>query len=204
MNYKHCCVVDKDGYYKTFVLVHIKDGVETIDSYTLKSGECLIDAPAPAGMVRPRWTGEAWVETGTVEVTPEMIEQRRAAKLQEISATCERTIFAGIELAGKQYALTTNDQINIQNLALQVQSGAETVLYHADGELCGPYTAAEVMTLMTAAVQHVTYHTTYCNHMLVWARRASYEELEQIVYGAQLPEDLQEHMAALLGGGSDA
>lgn len=130
----------------------------------------------------------------------------REMKIAELSAACQATIFAGIELDGKHYSLTTNDQINIQNLALQIQAGAEAVLYHADGELCGLYTAEAIMALMEAAVRHVTYHTTYCNHLLVWARRAELDELNGIYYGAALPKDLQKNidtlLAAMGGGGA--
>ncbi len=65
MSYKHCCVIDKNGYYITFVLVlgDIYGNDAKIQHYQLREGERLIDAPAPAGMARPRWTGTDWQET---------------------------------------------------------------------------------------------------------------------------------------------
>ena len=82
MDYKHCCVVDTQGYYKTLVLVHLEpdeDGGprEMIQHYTLEEGERLIDKQQPTkrpyagadGFVRPRWDDEtgAWVEGATNE-----------------------------------------------------------------------------------------------------------------------------------------
>ena len=63
LSYFHRCVVDRDGFYISFVLVHVNDDGEAIDSYELKEGESLIDAPAPGGMAKPRWTGAEWIET---------------------------------------------------------------------------------------------------------------------------------------------
>lgn len=78
--------------------------------------------------------------------------------------------------------------------------------YHADGELCRMYPAEEFSALARAATAHVFYCRTYCNHLNAWLRRAGLGELEEISYGAALPADLAEHMAAVLaeaGGGGD-
>ena len=71
------------------------------------------------------------------------------------------------------------------------------------------FTAAEIQTIAAASIQHKLYHTTLCNHLLTWARRAdTAEELEGITYTAEgLPEDLAANMAQVLGtagGGADA
>ena len=49
-----------------------------------------------------------------------------------------------------------------------------------------------------AATAHKLYHTTYCNHLMAWARRAAADELEGITYGAELPADLAANMEAIL------
>ena len=79
MGYKHCCVVDADGVYKTFVLVLMEQGEnpENVQGYTLTEGERLLDAPPPGikiqaggvGFVKPRWDEDAaaWVEGATAE-----------------------------------------------------------------------------------------------------------------------------------------
>lgn len=82
MSYKHCCVVDAGGNYKTFVLVLVEPDQatgqdrETVQHYTIQPGETLINTapPAPrphagaAGFVRPRWDADThkWTEGATV------------------------------------------------------------------------------------------------------------------------------------------
>ena len=75
MNYKHCCVIDRQGYYVTNVLVHLEQNdqgalVDRIDTYILGTGESIIETSVPSGMLAPRWNGSIWVETAT----PEQIE----------------------------------------------------------------------------------------------------------------------------------
>lgn len=82
MNYKHSCVVDADGAYKTFVLVLLeqnKEGetIENVQGYTLTEGEQLIDTAPPAmrqhagtsGFITPKWDSgtSAWTEGATAE-----------------------------------------------------------------------------------------------------------------------------------------
>ena len=54
-----------------------------------------------------------------------------------------------------------------------------------------------------AAVSHILYHTTLCNHLLTWARQASTaDELATITYGATLPDDLKANMEAIINAAS--
>lgn len=97
MDYKHCCVIDAEGFFVVFVLAlyqrvygppPVEDGapnwskVETRfewvpDHYRLTEGERLIDSYSPitrhhagaAGFIRPQWDDAAggWVEASTAE-----------------------------------------------------------------------------------------------------------------------------------------
>ena len=81
------------------------------------------------------------------------------------------------------------------------QQGATEYPYHADGQLCRLYSAADIIAIGDAATAHKLYHTTYCNHLLTWARRAeAADKLSDIVYGAELPGDLAANMVKVLGG----
>ena len=134
------------------------------------------------------------------------VEQVREAKRQEIGAACSAAIYAGVEVGGRRYSLTEHDQTEIMAQYATVREGAAAVPYHADGELCRMYPAAEFSALAQAATAHVFYHRTYCNHVNAWIMRAVLEELAGIVYGAALPEDLARRMAGILsaaGGGDD-
>ena len=134
-------------------------------------------------------------------------EQVRAAKLQEIGLACTAAIYAGIEVEDAHYSLTEHDQTELMAQNAAIAAGAQAVPYHADGQLCRMYPAEEFAALAQAATARVFYHRTYCNHLNAWVRRTELPELAGIAYGAELPEDLAEHMAGVLaaaGGKTDA
>lgn len=56
------------------------------------------------------------------------------------------------------------------------------------------------MAIADAATKHKLYHTTLCNHLLTWVRRAeTKEELDSISYSEEvLPEDLKANMVLIL------
>jgi len=124
-------------------------------------------------------------------------------KLEEISDACHEAIVAGCTVAltdGTQetFALEETDQINLQNAYAAVQAGGTGYPYHADGELCRMYTAADINIIAQAATAHKLYHTTYCNHLMAWAKRADTSELQDIYYGATLPDDLAANMQEII------
>ena len=64
--------------------------------------------------------------------------------------------------------------------------------YHSDGQPCRYYSAADMQTIITTAMWHVSYHTTYCNALNMWISGAqTAEEIQQIFYGADVPEQYQ-------------
>jgi len=126
------------------------------------------------------------------------IDGLRADKLAEVSITCQHIIQSGVEVDGKKYSLTEHDQVEIVAQLAAVKEGAEGVPYHADGELCRIFTAAEFVAVADAAMAHIFYHRTYCNHLNTWIRRAKENELKDITYGVDLPQDLAGNMAALI------
>ena len=142
----------------------------------------------------------------TIEDVPDdrALEEIRADKLAELSASCNAAITAGMDVETTQgtehFSLQETDQINLTTALSAVQSGASGYPYHADGHLCRLFTAAEIQAIAAASVKHKLYHTTLCNHLLTWARRAeTKEELSGITYAADgLPEDLAANMAAVL------
>lgn len=223
---RDCCVVDAGGLYHAFVTVQTgqdTDGTttETVLGYKLAEGEHLIDAAPPAmrqhagsaGFVRPRWDEDAaaWVEGATAEELavweaqhpdPVSLEDKRAAKHAEISAASEAAIYAGMDVETTQgtehFSLTEKDQINLTTAKNAVDKGAAAYPYHADGEMCRIFTAEEINAIAQASIAHKIYHTTYCNHLFEWIRRADAAELAGITYGAELPDDLAAHMQEIL------
>ena len=142
----------------------------------------------------------------TIEDVPDdrPLDEIRADKLAELSASCNAAITAGMDVETTQgtehFSLQETDQINLTTALSAVQSGAAGYPYHADGQLCRLFTAAEIQAIAAASVRHKLYHTTLCNHLLTWARRAeTKEEISGITYAADgLPEDLAANMAAVL------
>ena len=108
-------------------------------------------------------------------------------------------------MGGSHYSLTEHDQTELLAQAQAVKEGAQAVPYHADGELCRMYPAAEFSALAQAAMEHVFYHRTYCNHVNAWIARAGLDELAAIEYGAELPADLAASMAQIIqeAGGAE-
>ena len=226
MEYKHSCVVDANGVYQTFVLVLLEQNeegetTENVQGYKLAEGEQLIDTALPAmrqhagtsGFIKPKWDAESngWVEGATAEQIaawedehpdPVSLEDKRAAKTAAMSAACNAAITAGMDVETTQgtehFSLQETDQINLTAAVTAVQQGAAGYPYHADGELCRMFTAAEIGAVGQASIAHKLYHTTYCNHLFAWIRRATASELARITYGAELPEDLAASMQALL------
>lgn len=132
------------------------------------------------------------------------LEQLRAGREAEISAACNGAIVAGMDVetsrGTEHFALQETDQINLTTALSAVQAGAAGYPYHADGQLCRMFTAEEIQAIARASVQHKLYHTTLCNHLLTWVRRAATAaELETITYTAEgLPDDLAANMAQVL------
>ena len=145
---------------------------------------------------------EAWEAWKAAQ--PDPLEELRAAKEDALSAACNAAIVAGMDVDTSQgtehFSLQETDQINLTTAYNAVLSGASGYPYHADGSLCRMFTAEEITAISNASIAHKLYHTTLCNHLLTWARRAETElELESITYTAEgLPDDLAQNMAQIL------
>lgn len=125
------------------------------------------------------------------------IEEVKSAKKTEISAACEQIIHDGIDVvmpdgSVEHFSLLSNDQINLFGKQAQLAAGAAQLEYHQDGHPCRYYTAEEMQMIIKAAMEHVSYHTTYCNSLNMWIVGAkSVEEVNTIYYGADIPEEYQ-------------
>ena len=134
----------------------------------------------------------------------EILEDYRNTKLSSLSEACNQAITAGMDVetteGTEHFSLEETDQINLTAALSAVEQGAKGYPYHADKKLCRMFTAVEIKSIAETATKHKLYHTTLCNHLLIWARRVTtVEELEQITYTAQnLPTDLAQNMAKVL------
>lgn len=156
-------------------------------------------------------------EISPVQKEPETIDEWKTSKKQEIAKSCENIIYAGISItlsdgSVEHFALTEHDQLNLFGKQAQLAAGTEQLEYHADGQPCRYYSAADMQTIIEAAMFHVSYHTTYCNALNMWiAACQTVDEVQQIFYGADVPEEYQSEVlkaylvkiASMAEGGND-
>ena len=130
------------------------------------------------------------------EPEPPTLEEVKAEKHREIGMVCEQIICAGVtvqmENGPEHFSLTEKDQLNLFGKQAQLAAGAQRLEYHQDGHPCRYYSADEMQAIITAAMEHVSYHTTYCNSVNMWIAGAeTVEEVQAIFYGADIPEEYQ-------------
>lgn len=130
--------------------------------------------------------------------TPEeLLAAAQAAKRAEVSAACEQVIYNGVSVTladgtTENFSLTEHDQLNLFGKQAQLAAGMEQLEYHADGQPCRYYSAAGMQAIIQAAMWHVSYHTTYCNAINMWIIGCqTAEEVQEIFYGADVPEEYQ-------------
>ena len=148
---------------------------------------------------------EKFEETYGMSTNRPSMAQLQQQKYTEVSAACQQAIYNGfdaeVETGTEHFSLKDEDQINLQTANDAIKTGAMGYPYHSDGNLCRLFKADEITTLANAAVQHKLYHTTYCNHLMRWIDRVeTVDELNQIYYGADLPEDLKKNMEQVMAG----
>ena len=193
IKYKHMTEINYGTEEQPLIVQTFNDVKDQCDDSSLE--ECLAIAKELA------YNGEYTIEE---EPDDRPLDEIRADKLAELSDACNAAITDGMDVETTQgtehFSLQETDQINLTTALSTVQSGAAGYPYHADGQLCRLFTAAEIQAIAEASVKHKRYHTTLCNHLLTWARRAeTKEELSGITYSADgLPEDLAANMAAVL------
>lgn len=158
-----------------------------------------------------RWDGayavprtEEEIELEQQRLNTPSIEEIRSFKEAELSSACNITITRGMDVTTSQgtehFSLEETDQINLTTALEAIKAGATEYPYHADSTMCRMFTAEELTAIAQAATQHKLYHTTLCNHLLTWVRRAeTIEEINSIMYSEEgLPEDLATNMTYIL------
>ena len=140
--------------------------------------------------------------------TSEPINEVISQKKSELSAECEKTIVAGVDVGDAHYSLTIEDQANILAWMAVAQTG-KAVPYHQDGQPCRIYTAEEFMKVANAAVAFKTAQTTYCNLLMRQVEAMTdVDEVKAVKYGVtqlegEYAEQYQIIMASLVGDGSE-
>lgn len=148
-----------------------------------------------------RWYMSGYTLYGTNTPEPEPIpepepyvptvEEVRNSKINELSNICSQTIYAGTDVeyngAKKHYTYTVDDQINLSQLFSTLLAGATAASYHADGEACRMYDAAELTNLYVTLAAFKTSHLTYFNQMKQYIKTLEDKEvITAIKYGNEL------------------
>ena len=142
-----------------------------------------------------------------VEIS-EAIENIISKKKTELSAECEKTIIAGVDVGDAHYSLTIEDQANILAWMAVAQTG-KAVPYHSDGNPCIIYSAKDFLKVANAAVAFKTAQTTYYNLLMRHVEAITdVNEIKAVKYGVtQLEGEYAEQykiiMASLVGDGSE-
>lgn len=131
------------------------------------------------------------------------VEFVRKAKINEMSRACNQIIEAGFDITLNEnvehFSLTTQDQLNLISLSAMAQAGTEAIPYHADGQICRFYTAAEINQIVSAATQFKIYQTTYYNALKNYINSLdTIEEIAAITYGTSLPEEYKSEVLKAL------
>lgn len=127
----------------------------------------------------------------------------RQSKLSEMSYQCRKTIENGIDIEVKgekrHFSFTTQDQLNLMSLSTMAQT-SDIIPYHADGEQCIYYTAAEINEIIAAMNNHKIYHTTYYNALKTYINSLeTIEEISAITYGTPIPDEYKTEVLKVIG-----
>ncbi len=144
-------------------------------------------------------TGEVYVEPEpTPEPTEEEIAEKKKLELEsvknnkiaELSAACNTAIETGIEINGKKYSYTVQDQSDMRTaINLAKETGME-VPYHADGESCSLYDYATITSIYIQEIMNLTVNQTYFNQFKLYIESIKntekIDDIKAIKYGDEL------------------
>ena len=157
-------------------------------------------------------------DTGSEILPPEpyipTLKELQVSKKREISQACETAIYSGVDVtltdgSTEHFSLTEHDQLNLFGKQVQLAAGITQLEYHSDGQPCRYYSAEDMQIITSTAMAYVSYHTTYCNAVNMWiAGCETADEIQQIYYGADVPEQYQSdvlkaYIASMKEGVSD-
>lgn len=146
--------------------------------------------------------GSIYVEPTLPDPVPEKpyiptLEEVKAAKKQEIYATYNVDVVAGVDVelstGTQRFPLTAEDREFLFGKQIELSgSNAETVSYQDSNNHCITLPREDMQKIITAAFAYVNFKTTYRNNLYEWVDGCiTKEDVEQIVYGMDIPEEHQ-------------
>ena len=123
------------------------------------------------------------------------LDYLKTQKIKEMSYYCNQAIVNGfdVELSDGRthhFSLTVQDQLNLITLSSLAASGVDNIPYHADGELCEFFSVNDIQTIVKAATELKTYHTTYYNSLKLFIQSlVDRDDVVNVIYGANIPDE---------------
>lgn len=123
------------------------------------------------------------------------IETVKSAKIAKMSKACNTAIVNGFDVTLSDentyhFDYDLEEQINIMYLKDLINSGAESVPYHASGEACRFFSVEDFTLIADTGVSHRTYHTTYYNSLKQYINSLTdITEISEIEYGVEIPKE---------------
>lgn len=189
--------------YDGYTTVYRDDGeTAKYNGYQLSNdGSVYIAPPLPEPIPEP----EPYVTT-LEEVQEQKIAEMNMVQQSVIRTGVQVTLSDGTE---EHFTLTDQDQTSLMGLQTQVASGADNIPWHTSDQSqhCKYYSNADMALIVSAAIQHVTFHVTYFRDLRIYVRALeTKEDVEAVYYGMEIPleyqsEPLQDMLQSL--GGTD-
>ena len=121
----------------------------------------------------------------------------KTAKKQEIEASYQTVKAAGVDVeistGIEHFPLTSEDVTFLMGKQFEMMSDAsEKIAYQDSDNHCKFYSREDMQVIIQQALLFVNYQTTYRNNLCEWVELCStFEEVEAISYGSEIPEDYQ-------------
>lgn len=136
--------------------------------------------------------------TALFEYVP-TLEEVKESKIVEMNAAQQSAIQMGIDVTltdgtVEHFTLSDHDQTSLMGLQTQVAQGVEQIPWHTSDktEHCKYYSNADMLLIVTAAMQYVTFHVTYFRDLRIYINAMSDKELvEAVTYGVYIPVEYQ-------------
>ncbi|MCD7805454.1 MAG: hypothetical protein LUH03_10015 [Oscillospiraceae bacterium] len=141
-------------------------------------------------------------DSGDTGETDDSLEVVQAGKISAMSTACNTAITSGMDVVledgeSHHFSLTEQDQLNLTSLQALILAGQTSVPYHADGELCRYFSAAEFSAVTTAATTWTLYHQSYFNSLRAYILALTdIKTIAAIEYGDAIPEEYQSEVLA--------
>ena len=143
------------------------------------------------------------VERTEEEINAERLPKLKQSKITALSATCEQTIYNGLELElsenTERFEYKDKDQTNIKAMFDAVVLGAEKYPYQSEDGNCRVYTAQDIITLYTSLEGLRTAQLTYYHQIKDLVNTLeTVEEINAVTYGQELEGEYLQHYIEML------